>query len=208
MAESSKSGKGIIYPVWTALFGAIVYLVSGLLVSKILGPMNLALGGNVIIGALGGLCFGLILFRERIGKALLAGIASLPIGFLSAFIVAEGLSILLGVLVPQSMEMTASGIMNTVAIILMGVLCGAIFGLVYFGKESIYLFALASGIVGLPFGLLIDAFNKDLPIRGIIANALTFIGAPDLNMLAIVTSVGMGIGLSIGLYKSRKSGSV
>ncbi|MFB0918251.1 MAG: hypothetical protein QMB63_04175, partial [Clostridiaceae bacterium] len=133
---------------------------------------------------------------------------SLPIGFLSAFILAEGFSVLLGGLVSGGSGSAFSGIMNTIAIILMGVLCGAIFGWVYYGRKSIYMFAMASGIVSIPFGLLIEAFNNDQPIRGMIANALTFIGAPDLNMLAIVTSVGMGIGLSIGLYRLKNPDKV
>jgi len=94
-----------------------------------------------------------------------------------------------------------NGIVNVIGIVFMGLLCGAIFGAIIYGRKSIGLFSAVGGLISFPFGLLVGLFNSGHPIKAILENQLAVLGSIDLNFLAIITSFGIGIGLSMGLYE-------
>jgi len=51
--------------------------------------------------------------------------------------------------------------------------------------------------------LLVGMINSGHRIKAVLENQLAVLGNIDLNFLAIITSFGTGIGMSIGLYDLR-----
>lgn len=108
----------------------------------------------------------------------------------------------------NSSNTSISGIWNIVAIIFMGLICGAIFGTIIHGRKAIWLFSVVCGIISLPFGVLVGLFNAGHHIKASFENLLAVLGPVDLNFLAIITSFGIGIGLSIGLYEKLEQSDI
>lgn len=166
---------------------------------------NLAPFDIVLAGGLGGLLLGFILLKHYSPlKLALAGFVAIPIGFFGAFIVVEGFGMLLG-MAGLNME---SGIMaelgNIVAIVLMGAICSLMFGAIIFGANSLWLFAIVGGVAALPAGYLVGLFNAGHAIKDTVTNMLAVFGAVDLNMIVIIGTMGLGIGLSMGLYERHR----
>jgi hypothetical protein len=96
---------------------------------------------------------------------------------------------------------------NIIGIIFMGIICGAIFGATIYGRKSILTFSAVCGLVSFSFGILVGFFNSGHPIKATFENLFAVFGPIDLNFLAIITSFGVGIGLSIGLFSMLKQKS-
>jgi len=131
----------------------------------------------------------------------IAGIIAMPIGLIISFLLVEGF----GALFPSiGAYFENSTIPDIIAIILMGITFGAVFGSMIYGRKSIWLFSVACGTVSIPFGLLVGDMNSGYWIKAWLENLLEVFGKIDLNLLAIIISLGIGIGLSIGLYNMLK----
>jgi hypothetical protein len=139
--------------------------------------------------------------RQKIRRMAIAGIIAMPIGIIISFFLVEGF----GALLPSiGAYFENSTIPDIIAIILMGITFGAVFGSMIYGRKSIWLFSVVCGTVSIPFGLLVGAMNSGYWIKAWLENLLGVFGKVDLNFLAIIISLGIGIGLSIGLYNMLK----
>lgn len=139
---------------------------------------------------------------------MLAGFIAIPIGFWSAFILAGVVDLLFLLFGVNPEDLNICGIANIIEITLQGLICGAIFGGIIYGRKSIRVFSVICGMVSLPFGILVSLFNSGHPIKATLENLLGVFGILDLNFLAIMMSFGIGIGLSIGLFSMLKQKSM
>lgn len=156
---------------------------------------------TIIAGGLGGLLLAVFLGNlKMIGKMTLAGLVAVPVGFWGAFALAGVVDLLFSFLGANTENPSFAGIGNIIGIIFMGMICVAIFGAMTYGRKSVRLFSIVCGLSSFPFGILVGLFNSEHPIKATIENIFAFLGPVDLNLLAIIASFGVGIGLSIGLY--------
>ena len=77
---------------------------------------------------------------------------------------------------------------------------GLIVGLVGYGKKAMWLFALISALVAIPFGMLVVFLNTSSDIQEFLTSINDILGQFDLNFLSISIALGVGLGLSNGLY--------
>ncbi len=200
MSDIRKTG--ILFLLWSTFAGSISFFVSSVIMAVVISKIDFFIINTIFAGVLGGLFLSIFLLKwHKIMKMMLAGLVAVPIGFWGAFILVEGANLLLSSLSSNSENPNLFGIGNIVAIIIMGIICGAIFGAIIYGRKSILLFAVICGVFSFPFGKLVDLFNSGHPIKATFENMLTFLGSIDLNFIAIMTSFGIGIGISIGLYE-------
>ena len=178
--------------------GMASFIISGVIACIVILILDNYILATIIAGGIGGLLLGLFLrMRQKIGRMVIAGIIGMPIGLMASFFLVEGI----GSLLPSiGAYFENSAIPDISAIILMGIIFGAVFGAMVYGRKSIWLFSLVCGTVAFPFGLLVGAMNSGHWIKIWLANLLEVFGKIDLNLLAIIISFGIGIGLSIGLY--------
>ncbi|HOT60254.1 MAG: hypothetical protein KA807_18655 [Prolixibacteraceae bacterium] len=202
MFEISKNTW--VFLLWSTLAGAISFFIAGVIGCIILLRLDNYILETIIAGGLGGLLLGTCLGKPKmIGKIALAGLVAIPVGFWSSFILAEALFS-----IPFIHTFFENPhIPDIIAIIFMGVICGAIFGAIIYGRKAVWIFSAVCGIVSLPFGILVSLFNAGRSIKATFENLLGFFGPFDLNFLAIITSFGVGIGLSIGLFIMLKQKS-
>lgn len=183
------------------LFGFLAFLVSGCLGNGVILLWDQYIGAALVAGAIGGLLLGLFLrLKGKIVRIALAGGLGIPLGIVVSFGLIEGLGAL--VTLPASVEW--AGVPDIMAIMLMGVVFGVMTGGIVFGKDAIVLFLVVCGLVAIPFGVLVVAMNKGLFSDSFLVRLLAPVGKPDLNFLAIVIGLGLGAGLSIGLFVRRK----
>lgn len=202
---SRKKQNGVVLVLWSTIAGTISLFVSALLVAMLMVRVDIVILDTILAGGIGGLLLGIFLHQHhKIGKMALAGTLAVPAGFWGAFMLAGGVDFLYSLIYVNSENPNVSGIANVIAIMFMGLLCGAIFGAILYGRKSIGLFSAVGGLISLPFGLLVGLFNSGHPIRVLFENLFAVLGPVDLNFLAIMTSFGIGIGLSIGLYDLRR----
>jgi len=191
-----------VFLVWSTLAGTISFLVSAGITSMLLSPLDFAIIDTFLAGGIGGLLLALLLLnRPKIPIMGLAGLLAVPFGFWGAFILAGGVDLLFSLIGIATQNPYIYNIENIIGIIFMGIICGAIFGAITYGRTSIGVFSAVGGVVSFPFGILVGLFNSGDPIKATFENLLTVWGPMDLNFLAIITSFGMGIGLSIGLFR-------
>lgn len=212
MFKTSKAK--VVYLLWALLSGKLSFFISGVIACTILLHLNTYILETIISGGLAGLLLAVFLgMFKMIGKMTLAGLASVPVGFWSAFILAGGVDLLLSLIGVNTRNLNIYNIENIIGIIFMGIICGAIFGAIAYGRKSIWMFSAVCGMVSFLFGILVSFFNSGHPIKASFENLFAVLGPIDLNFLAIITSFGIGIGLSIGLFsmlkqKSTRKGSV
>ncbi|HOE56715.1 MAG TPA: hypothetical protein PLI20_03905 [Bacillota bacterium] len=189
----------IVYVLWSMLLGMTSFLISGAMACSVIVLLDNYILATIIAGGIGGLLLGLFLrMRQKIIRMAIGGIIGMPIGLVMSFILVEGF----GSLFPSiGAYFENSCIPDIIAIVLMGITFGAIFGSMIYGRKSIWLFSFVCGIASIPSGLLVGAMNSGYWIKAWLENLLEIFGEIDLNFLAIVISLGIGIGLSIGLYK-------
>lgn len=200
MMSEIKNSK-IVYILWSTLSGTISFLISGIIACVILLLLDTYILETIIAGGIGGVLLGIFLRkRQMIGKMTIAGFIAVPVGFWTSFVLGEALFS-----IPFIHACFANpNIPDIIAIIFMGILCGAVFGVILYGRKSIWLFSVVCGIISFPFGLLVAGMNSGHYIKTWLENLLKVFGKIDLNLLAIIISLGIGIGLSIGLYEMLK----
>lgn len=188
----------ITYILWSMLLGVASFLISGIIACIVILFLDNYILATIIAGGVGGLLLGLFLrMRQKIIRLVIAGIIAMPVGLVISFLIVEGF----GSLFPSiAAYFENSSIPDIIAIILMGITFGAVFGSMIYGRKSIWLFSVVCGTVSIPFGLLVGAMNSGCWIKVYLENLLEVFGKIDLNFLAIIISLGIGIGLSIGLY--------
>lgn len=203
---SKISNSKILRLIWSTILGKISFLVGGIAACIVILKLNNYILGTIIAGGIGGLVLGLFHWKQKmIGKMAVASLISVPVGLLGSFILVEGLVGGLGLLFPASAAyFETSEIANLVAIILMGVAFGIIFGAVVYGRKSLRLFAVTCGIASIPCGLLIAAMNSGYYIKVFLGNLFQVFGNIDLNFLVIIIGFGVGAGLSLELYNKKE----
>lgn len=211
MSEIRKNAW--VFLIWSTLAGTTSFFISAGIIAMLLLPFDLPIIDTILVGGIGGLLLGIFLFkRHKIQKIMLAGFIAVPVGFWGAFILAGGADLLFSLIGVNTENPNIYNIENIIGIIFMGIICGAIFGAIIYGRKAIRVFSAVCGVVSFPFGILVGLFNSGHPIKATIENLLAFLGPIDLNSLAIITSFGIGIGLSIGLFsmlnqKSTENGT-
>jgi hypothetical protein len=207
---SGLSSSRITYVFWATLLGTLSFLIGGVIGCTVILHLDSYVFATIIAGGTGTLLLGILLgMRKKIGMMAIAGIIAVPISILGSFILVEGLVGGFGLLFPSiSSHFKNSSIPDISAIILMGIIFGAITGAILYGRKSILLFSAVCGIASFPFGLLVEAMNSGYWISSWLENLFRVFGKIDLNFLAIVLSFGFGMGLGIGIYSRFKSKSV
>lgn len=195
MNEMKKSKS--VYLLWAGASGTVSFFIAGITGCIILLRLDNSIFESIIAGALGGLLLGFFLGKlKMIGKMALAGLIAVPVGFWSAFILAEALFSIPFINAFSKNPQVA----NIIAITFMGIIYGGIFGAIIYGRKAVWIFSAVCGMVSCPFGILVGFFNSGHPIKVTFENLLAVFGPIDLNFLAIITSFGVGIGLSNGLF--------
>ncbi|HPL53503.1 MAG TPA: hypothetical protein PLW11_05095 [Bacillota bacterium] len=206
MSEIRKNAW--VFLLWSTLAGTISFFVSAVITSMVLSPLDFAIIDTILAGGIGGLFLGIFLIkRHKIQIMALSGLAAIPVGFWGAFILAGGVDLLFSLIGVNTVNPNIYNIENIIGIIFMGIICGAIFGAIIYGRKSIWVFSAVCGMVSFPFGILVGFLNSEHPIKATFENLLAFFGSIDLNFLAIITSFGIGTGLSIGLFSMLKQKS-
>lgn len=200
MPEISKSKKAYVF--WSLLLGLLAFLIGGIIACVTILLFDNYILATIIAGGIGGLLLGIFLRqRQKIVRMAIAGIIGMPIGLMISFLLVEGF----GSLFPSiGTYFENSPIPDISAIVLMGIIFGALFGAINYGRKSIWLFSVVCGIVSIPFGLLVGAMNSEHWIKAWLENLLEIFGKIDLNFLSITVSIGIGTGLSMGIYKMWK----
>jgi len=203
MPETRKNAW--VFLLYSTLAGTISFVVSAVMTSMLMQTLDFAILDTILAGGIGGLFLGIFLLKHHmVAKLALAGLIAVPIGFWGAFILAGAVDLLFSLAGVNTENPQIYNIENIIGIIFMGIICGAFFGGVIYGLKSIGVFSAVCGMVSFPFGILVGFFNSGDPIKAKFENLLDVFGTLDLNFLAIVTSFGVGIGLSIGLYSLLK----
>lgn len=202
MMSEIKTSR-IAYMLWSTLLGTASFFISGVIASIVILRIDNYILASMIAGGIGGLLLGLFLrMGQKISRMAIGGIIAVPMGLFISFLLVEGF----GSLFPSiGAYFENSSIPDIIAVILMGITFGAVLGAIIYGRKSIWLFSVVCGIVSFPFGLLVAAMNSGYGIKVWLENLLVVFGKIDLNFLAIIISLGIGIGLSIGLYNILKT---
>jgi hypothetical protein len=207
MSKFKKNALSFL--LWSTFAGTISFFISSVLIAVVMLHIDFVIFDTIIAGGIGGLILGIFLFKQlRLREMVVAGFFAVPIGFWSAFILAGGVDLLFSLIGVNSENPIIYGIGNIIGITLEGLICGAIFGAIIYGRKAIWLFSVICGIVSFPFGVLVGLFNREHHIKATFENLLTVFGPIDLNFLAIITSFGVGIGLSIGLFNMLKQSDI
>jgi len=138
---------------------------------------------------------------NKISSMTIASIIGMTIGLIISFFLVEGF----GTLFPSiGAYFENSFIPDIVAIMLMGITFGAVFGAINYGRKSIWLFSIVCGVSSIPSGLVVAALNSGYFLKVWPESLTDILVKIDLNFLAITISIGIGTGLSIGLYNISK----
>lgn len=200
MSEINESK--LTYVLWSAVLGKVSFLISGVAAGIVIQFLDNYILATIIAGGVGGLLLGLFLrLRHKVGRMAIAGMIGMPVALLLTFLFAG----VFGSLFPS----TSTGIENSFipdisSIVLMGIIFGAVVGSMTYGRKSIWLFAIVSGIVSIPSGIFVAVMNSGSDLKVRLDNLLEVFGEIDLNFLAMTISLGIGLGLSIGLYHRLK----
>ena len=199
MYEIKKSKAAYLF--WSLISGTLSFFVSGVIACIILLRLDTYILETIIAGGLAGLLLGIFLGRlKMIGKMTLAGLVAIPVGFWASFSLAEAIFSI--PFIHGFFENPNTP--DIIGITFMGILCGAIFGAIVYGRKSIQLFSVVCGASSIPFGLLVGAMNSGHWIKIWLIKLHYVCGIIDLNFLAMFIEFGVGIGLSIGLYSMFK----
>ncbi|MPN08333.1 hypothetical protein SDC9_155615 [bioreactor metagenome] len=187
------------------LLGTASFIVSGVMACIVISLFDNYILATIIAGGIGELLLGLFLrMRQKISRMAIAGIVGMPVGLIISFLLAGGFGSLFSLM---DMRFENSAIPDISAIILMGIIFGAVVGSIIYGRKSIWLFSVVCGAAAIPSGLLVAVMNSGGYLKIWLDNLLDAFGKIDLNFLAITISLGIGMGLSIGLYNILKQKS-
>lgn len=198
-------GQSKASPLGSALAGLIAFFISSLIIAVVKTRFDLPLLDTLLAGGLGGLILGLLLLKMRqVIPIALGGLIAVPVGFWSAFLIAGGIDLLLTLIGIESSNLLVGNIINSLAIVMMGLICGGLFGRIFSGSKASKSFAIVGALAAIPSAILVGLFNAEHPILGIFQELLAFLGTIDLNFIAIITGLGLGIGWGIAwLYEKR-----
>ncbi len=110
-----------VFLLWSTFTATISLFASAVITSMVLSPLDFAIIDTILAGGIGGLFLGIFLMnRHKVPKMSLAGLAAIPIGFWSAFILAGGVDLLLSLIGVNIENPNIYNIENIIGIILMG----------------------------------------------------------------------------------------
>lgn len=195
---SSAKASGITRILCFVLLGMAAFLMSGIAACIMILLLDSYLLAMAVAGGFGGLFLGIFLrMRRKLIRMTLAGLIGMPVGLAISFFIVEGVGSLLPS-IGAALENTP--VPDIIAVLLMGMIFGAIFGSVNYGLKSILPFSVVCGIVSIPFGFLVVALNAGYGPTIPSAAIRDVLEKIDWNFLAITVSLGIGTGLSIGLF--------
>lgn len=183
------------------IMGMIAFLISGLVTCIIIAHFNYFIFATIIAGGLGGGVLSFLLrMRQKLLKMIMAGSIAGPVSMFLGFVLVEGFFSL----VPSvSSKVSICSIPDTIAIILMAITFGAVYGGMVYNRKYSVLFAGVCGLVSVPFGILIGVMNAGFGLKAWLEKNIIVFGEIDFNLLVIIVSFGVGIGLSIGLKNTK-----
>lgn len=86
-----------------------------------------------------------------------------------------------------------------------GVIFGSIFGIITYSLKSAWLFSILCGISAAPFGFLYTVMFSSTAIKISNISSFILIGTLAPVWMLLITSMGTGVGLSVGLYELQKA---
>lgn len=182
--------------------GMVSFFVGALAADILIVHLDNYILGLILAGAIAGILLSLLLrWPKKMVRIVIASIIGMPVCLLLSFFLVEGV----GSLLPADVTALAdSSAWDVVAIVVMGIIFGGVFGGIVFGAKTIIRFSVVCGMTAIPFGLLVAAMNSGFWMKDWLGNLFGFLGNIDLNLLAILVSLGLGTGLSIGLVSKRR----
>jgi hypothetical protein len=184
------------------LFGMVSFTTSGIIACIVTTRLDF-LGGilyPVIAYGLGGLLLALSLgMSKKTGRMVLAGIAAWTVSLLAGSIPVDFIVSIYRMITDFC---PYPGFDDGYFIISMGVIFGAVFGAIAFGRKTTLLFSMVCVTVSIPFGLLLDkAMQAGNWIKAWLEHYYAIIGEVNIYLLILSLSFGIGTGLSVGIHK-------
>ena len=200
-----KNNK-IVYLLMSVVVGLLAFTMSGLMACYVIWKLNNYIIATLITGGLGALLFSvLLMLKDKIVKMTIAGFFAMLIGLFLSFGIIEGI---VYILPKVGIFFEGSIIPDIAAIAVIALIYGLIVGLAGYGKKAMWLFALISALVAIPFGMLVVFLNTSSDIQEFLTSINDILGQFDLNFLSISIALGVGLGLSNGLYNMSVKKSV
>ena len=200
-----KNNK-IVYLLMSVVVGLLAFTMSGLMACYVIWKLNNYIIATLITGGLGALLFSvLLMLKDKIVKMTIAGFFAMLIGLFLSFGIIEGI---VYILPKVGIFFEGSIIPDIAAIAVIAWIYGLIVGLAGYGKKAMWLFALISALVAIPFGMLVVFLNTSSDIQEFLTSINDILGQFDLNFLSISIALGVGLGLSNGLYNMSVKKSV
>ena len=200
-----KNNK-IVYLLMSVVVGLLAFTMSGLMACYVIWKLNNYIIATLITGGLGALLFSvLLMLKDKIVKMTIAGFFAMLIGLFLSFGIIEGI---VYILPKVGIFFEGSIIPDIAAIAVIALIYGLIVGLAGYGKKAMWLFALISALVAIPFGMLVVFLNSSSDIQEFLTSINDILGQFDLNFLSISIALGVGLGLSNGLYNMSVKKSV
>lgn len=133
----------INYILWPMLLGMASFLISGVMASIVILLVDNCILATMIAGGIGGLLLAIFIReRQNILRMTISGIIGMPVGLIISFFLVEGF----GSIFPSiGAYLENTTIPDISAIILMGVIFGAIVGAMVYGRKYICLFSVVCG---------------------------------------------------------------
>lgn len=185
--------------IGTTIGGMVAFFIGGVLGTVVILTLDAYILAFVLAGGTGGLLLGLLRWKIRkVAKLTLGGVVAVPVGFFLGFGSSGAIFS-----IPAIHGLFASPhTPDVISIVFSGVLCGAIYGAILYGRRAVGWFAAFSGAAAVPFGLIVAGLNGATALKAWIFDLVPWpwIESLDLNFLAILAGLGTGIGLSIGSY--------
>lgn len=182
--------------------GMVAFFIGALTADILIVHLDNYILGLILAGAIAGSLLSLFLrMPKKMARMVIACVIGLPLGLLLSFMLVEGIGSLLSVGV-SAMGNASMG--DVTAIVVMGIIFGAVFGAIVFDVKAIWQFSVVCGVMAIPFGLLVTAMNSGFWMKDWLGNLFGFWGNIDVNLLVILVSLGIGTGLSIGLFRKRR----
>ena len=200
-----KNNK-MVYLLMSLIVGLLAFTMSGLVACYVIWKLNNYIIATLITGGLGALLFSvLLMLKDKIVKMTIAGFFAMLIGLFLSFGIIEGI---VYILPKVGIFFEGSIIPDIAAIAVIALIYGLIVGLAGYGKKAMWLFALISALVAIPFGMLVVFLNTSSDIQEFLTSINDILGQFDLNFLSISIALGVGLGLSNGLYNMSVKKSV
>ncbi len=183
--------------------GLLSFFVSGVIACVVIGLTDNYIFATIITGGLGSFLLGFLIrsIRKNLFRTTIVGALSMPLALAVGFFLVEGA----GALLPQMANKIESiGMDNIIAIILIASIFGTIMGIVIYGIYSIRVFLPICAIAGIPAGALVIALNGSWRSSATYNAIMETFWQVDLNFLSMAIFMGIGMGVSVGIYNRIK----